>query len=233
MELQDFATLEDARAYTVVSTKMISADQMRIFVVICGLYSYFKLHDGDYQMATYDNMISGGEFNFINGHPSNITSLLDVMISLDPPQGQNLAKLRDMCVYFANRVSFPFKDTTAEVFDDLKLKQAFLGEQLPSHIEYLGGNNKHVKLSNEDVRLTVRLDAPVLVDTIVDFELLIRNTDDQEFSPVQNWTFQITVPAGSTTSTREITNTRKLTRHTQFTAKSNVLNPFTVEVTGA
>lgn len=178
----------------------------------------------------------GRDFNFITTSNkgqmviASINQLINVTMT---ERAAELEALLAICISVSNEVSYPFDEVTQIEVDEIKAELALMGDQPVTAVTYLGNQDKHVKIANEDVRLTVRLDAPVTVDTVVDFTLLIRNSDDQEFSPVDNWLFQITVPSGSTTATREITNTRKLTRHTQFTAKSNVLNSFTVEVTGA
>lgn len=183
-----------------------------------------------------DGSSDGGDFNFIRGTNKGegiirkTEEMRDVTLT---EHAVEIQQLLDLCIWHCNQITYPFASVTQIEVDEIKAELALMGDQPVTAVTYLGNQDKHVKIANEDVRLTVRLDAPVTVDTVVDFTLLIRNSDDQEFSPVDNWLFQITVPSGSTTATREITNTRKLTRHTQFTAKSNVLNPFTVEVTGA
>lgn len=229
MKLQDFADLSSAQTHIEVGARMVSPDMMIAFLATFSLMPQVMAGTDNEALALHKALDFGSEFNFINGHPSSVAPLLSRMVA----SGLVTQEFSDYCIAYANPTTTPFANSTEEEFQASKVAEALYGTQNATSVTYMGNNDKHIKLTNEDVRLTVRLDVAATVDTTVDFTLLIRNTDDQEFSPVQNWIFTIVIPAGSTTATREITNTNKLTRHTQFTAKSNVLNPFTVEVTGA
>jgi hypothetical protein len=173
-KLHEFETLADAQIYPVVETKMLSGDQMRIFMIMTGLYGYFKNHTSDAQMAAYDNMF-GGEFNFITGHPSDVTPLFQMMIAEEetPNVDTQLTSLLGLCQSYANNTSYPYADINQTEFDAVKLaygdvttvnlpwnKQSALkitlNEDLyePSNVVLLYSNNV---FSNENVGRPKRL----------------------------------------------------------------------------
>lgn len=233
-KLSDFETLEAAQEYSEISTRVLSADMMRPIMLKRGLYGYFLEGTSDYLLATMHNMQAGGEFNFIKGHPKYIGDLLGYMIHIekDVVYKAQLQLLMDDCHDYCNFEVKPFKDSTKSEFDKARKYAELHGVQEVNTVLYQGGADKHVKLDRETVRLMVILEKPVEVDTTVTFKLLIRNSEVHDFAELQNWSFQIIVPKGSITAAREITNTKQLTRHVQFSASADIINPFHVEVTG-
>lgn len=145
-KLYEFETLEEAQTQTEPSNKMISGDQMRVFMIQTGLYGYFKNHTSDAQMAAYDNTF-GGEFNFINEHPSNLTSLFQYMVAEEetPDVDNQLLSLLSLCQTYANQVSYPYSDVTQEEFN--ACKDAYSEE---FNIELDWNNQRFLKLTLHD-----------------------------------------------------------------------------------
>lgn len=206
-ELHEFATLTDAQAYTDVTTKMISSDQMRIFMIQTGLYGYFKNHTSDAQMAAYDNMF-GGEFNFINGHPSNVTPLFQLIISEaeTPDKDAELTSLLNACIAFANKVTFPYIAVTQEEFDAAKAKQSLYVETLQRNTGYpiIGSTQEwYVQPKHEKAGVFVFLDEAMPVDATFDVYVDQYVNDVFVESPLKRLT--ITVKAGELSSHQELT----------------------------
>lgn len=132
----DCIDIADAHAQYIDVKKMISGSQMKVFVVSQGLYGYFKNHTGDLESATYDEL-KGGEFNFINDHPSNISSLMDAIIyrsndatEVTLPDGSKktqqvaLTALKAICESYANQKQYPYKDKTQQDLDAAKAERS-------------------------------------------------------------------------------------------------------------
>jgi len=139
MILKDFTTLAAAQAHTEINGKKLSADLMRAFLndPTVQLYDYFKsathsatqfdyfgssFNIGDLKMTVYDNLTSAGEFNFITGHPSDQTTLMNVIIAAETniAINQQLVNLKNICLAYCNSVSYPFLNATQLQFNYAK-----------------------------------------------------------------------------------------------------------------
>jgi hypothetical protein len=120
MQIKDFETLANAQAHEVEEGKLISAETMRIFIIKSGLYAYFKNNSSDLQMAAYDNLQSGGEFNFINSDSKSIAGLFDAMIAGDTDYSAALTNLKSLCVSESNAMIQPFLSATLSQFNAVK-----------------------------------------------------------------------------------------------------------------
>lgn len=182
MKPVDFDTLEQAQSYTETTTKMLSGDQMRIYMVLTGLYSYFKNHTSDAQSAAYDNMF-GGEFNFIDGHPSNVSGLFQLMIDEEetPDVDTQLTTLLGYCQAYANQTSQPFAGLTQEEFDASKAEQALYVATHSTKTSYgqLDSNvTHHIQSSSRKLRVTVILDEAPTVETTSVVSTLVDLTNE-------------------------------------------------------
>ena len=125
------ATLEEVQSYPAVEGKKLSADLMRSFLNLprVQLYNYFKsaitsesptdvggdmYNIGDLKMTTFDNMAGVGEFNFIAGHPSDQSGLMDVLIfaETNPTLKKQLSILKVVCLKYCNQLVYPFAEVT-------------------------------------------------------------------------------------------------------------------------
>lgn len=181
MKLADFATLDEAKAYCENVGRMVSADQMRIFFLTYGLYLYFKNHSEPLEQATYDNMLSAGQYNFIDGHASNVSGLVDMLIAnasnvdtVRLPNGSNLTvkaaitALKQACVDFANVKTYPFENTTQAEFDAAKFipVRKAIDVYIPNanHLTLLSGEGADITLTD----ISVDGDFELLLDTCSD-----------------------------------------------------------------
>lgn len=245
--IQECIDLAEWRAQPLPVQKMISGSQMKAFVVTCGLYNWFKHHDGDSESATYDEMVGGGEFNMMTDHPSDITGLFDLMVdtadstttniqpkpnapdpSITTPQAA-LGMLKAICLAYANKTTYPNAKCTQEEFDRERAKQV-----TPAHtVEYPNGMNGetedlqyHVYLSNKQINLFAQLDAPATYDTTITVlaHEHIPSTSPFEFVATGFKVAVLIVKAGQTTSNQRI-NT-KLTQKVKFSAQADFNSPF-------
>ena len=125
------STLTEVQSYSEVKGKKLSADLMRSFLnhPQVQLYNYFKgattdieatligedyYNIGDLKMTTFDNMAGVGEFNFITGHPSDQTGLIDVLIyaETNPALQEQLSILKVVCLNYCNQLFYPFAEAT-------------------------------------------------------------------------------------------------------------------------
>ena len=232
MKLDEFATLAEAHAYTITTQKMVSGDQMRIFMLLNGLYLYFKKHDEALQTAAFDNL-QGAEYNFKNGHPSNVAALFDGMIlgEADETVSTQLTSLKNDCIAFSNTDTKPYELVEQLEFNEAVAAKALVGEQLSTETTYLGGLPYIIK-SGKELLITVTFDNEVPRDVSVEIyaELSI---DGVTFTPE-------TRPVS--TGLRFSTGMKTLafrsakgfaSRKLHFFGKANVKLPFTVDVTEA
>lgn len=139
--LQDFDNITQAKAYSLAEPKLIASDTMRILLLNTGLYTYFKQADTDLKAATWDTLQSGGEFNFMEGHRKNVTSLFDLIIAQEPSE-EIQSKLKDLkayCIQEANRVVYPFKSVTEEEYKIAELQKVPTTKEAigPSDLGYI------------------------------------------------------------------------------------------------
>lgn len=237
MKVADYATREDAKAAFLVNRKVFNSNEMTMYLLRCELLDHVLDAPSGILRAFGIRLLVDSRFDFRDNTGDGMANDYSLGLLIDGAADDGLKSkftyLRKLLVEAANVKSYPFSEITPEEFDKAKADALLYGEQDATSVHYMGGGDKHVKLANEAVRLTVLLEEPVAVDTTVTFGLLIRNHEDQEFSPVQSWSFSLVIPAGKVIASDDITNSSKLTRHTQFTAKANVINDFTVEITSS
>lgn len=232
MNLADFDTLDEAKAYALTNYKMVSADQMRIFMLVNGLYLYFKNHTEELVVAAFDNL-SGGEYNFKNGHPSNVSSLFDGIIAMesDPEQAAKLIALKDMCIAFSNQDTRPYENVEQLEFNNAVAAKALVGEQISTETTYLGGLPYIVK-TNKELLITVTFDNEVTRNVVVEIFAEL-SEDGVAFIPE---TRPVSIPLLFSVGMKGLTfrvakgfGSRKL----HFFGKANIKLPFSVNVTEA
>jgi len=117
MLLSDFSTLEDAQSHTTTTGKLISPDMMLSFITSFGLVdALITTPTTNESKAVQAAFQFGSEFNLMNGHPSSIAPILDVMIA----GGLASEAFKSTLVSYANPVTHPFADTTQAEFDEAK-----------------------------------------------------------------------------------------------------------------
>jgi hypothetical protein len=230
MNLDEFTTLAEAQAYTITTHKMVSGDQMRIFMLLNGLYLYFRNHTEALQAAAFDNL-QGAEYNFKSGHPSNVTALFDGMIigEADSTIAAQLTSLKNDCVAFSNRESKPYEFVEQLEFNEAVAAKELVGEQLSTATTYLGGLPYIIK-SGKELLITVTFDNEVPRDVSVEiFAELSKDgvTFTPETRPVStNLRFSVGMKTLAFRVAKGFAS-RKL----HFFGKANVKLPFTVDVT--
>ncbi len=251
MKPTDFATYELAKAENITTTKMTSGSQMKIYVVQQGLYLYFKNGTTDLLSATYDELISG-EFNFIEGHPSTVLPLLDVMIyqqgQLDiagstllviKPDGIEhsavvaLGLLKVACISYANKVKPAFPDLSEPEYDAMVLTETLYAPTEPKLIGYpeLGSNLEYAVISSgTPVKTAVVLTSPAPADMTVE---VFFHTD---YSYTENFDVKglkvgyIRIKKGETNGSIDIH--KSLSRKIQASAISNVICEYNLIIKG-
>jgi len=232
MNLEDFATLAEAQNYTITKQKMVSADQMRIFMLSNGLYLYFKASDKEFQSAAYDNLI-GGEYNFKIGHPSNVVNLFDAMIATENNTAiaDKLVTLKAECIAYSNHDTRPFEIVDQLEFNAAVAAKALVGEQLSTETTYTGGLPYIIKTAKE-LLITVTFDNEVTRDVAVEVFAEL-SKDGVSFVPLTRpVSTALRFSVGMKSLVFRVSqkfNSRKL----HFYGKANVKLPFTVNVTEA
>ena len=117
MLLSDFSTLEDAQTHSKTTGQLISPDMMLSFITLFGFVDALITNPTTNESKAVQAAFQfGSEFNLMNGHPSSISPILDVMI------GDGLAStdFKAALVAYANPVTHPFAETTQAEFDEAK-----------------------------------------------------------------------------------------------------------------
>jgi len=225
-KLKDFETLELAQAYEEPKTRLISPDMMTSILVATKTLNYFKASAGEVQGGVILAITAGSEFNFIVGHPIGDSHLeaLDAIIDELPA----LTVLKATVIGYCNSTTKPYANTTLNEFNAAKLK----GIQDVEAVTYLGGIDYHNKIQGESIMLIAKIVKALDVDTVVTVGLKLQGKTG-DYAEIANWKVSWKIPAGKHSMGYEISDTRRLTKKVQFTGTSDILNPFTLEVTGA
>ncbi|MBO9492075.1 hypothetical protein J7384_17065 [Endozoicomonas sp. G2_1] len=240
MKLSDFNTLSEAQAYSELKTKLISGSQMKIFVVGNGLYSYFKNHAGDLQAATYDEL-RGGEFNFINGHPSNVCAMLDAMIALSASEGNvtlldgtqvkvsdALTNLKNAAIVYANGAHKPFESVTQEQFD--QAKAALTPKSILASTNITTGDDTHYLINNgarEKHKVTITVSNASQYDDVFTVTALTKNNADDDYAVDSRIRGSIALKAGETAPITLTVNNSDLLRRVKYRVASKYDRDFT------
>ena len=227
MKLTDFNDLTEAHAYFTTQSKLVSADMMRVFMIQSGLYAYFKNHTEDLQMATYDNMSSGGEFNFMKGHASNVESLIDGMIAGDAINATALANLKTTCIAYSNVDTYEYANTTQEEFDTAVALEA-LNNPLMAHTYNIQGGIDYIVKTNRELIVDVIFDAPTQVNCKVDVRALLLDSATGIYVP-ESRVDSVNVPKDSVGKSYRIAR-GFAARKMKFEATCNYSLPFSVSV---
>lgn len=237
IKITDFNTLEDAKTAPLITRKVFNSNEMTMHLLRCDLLDDVLDATAGLMRGFGIRVIGDSRFDFRDNTDDGVANYysLNSLITSAPNEAtkSKFTALLDRLVSEANKTTYPFAQLSQDDFDKAHAEALLYGEQVPSAISYMGNNDKHVALANENVRFTVLLDAAVDVDTVVDFGLLIRNADDRDFSPVQNWSEKLTITAGHVIGSLDVADTRGFTRHVRFSATSNIKNGYLVEVTSA
>ena len=117
MKLSDFATLAEAQAYTETKGRLVSPDMVLSFITSFGLVDGLITNPTTNESKAVQAAFQfGSEFNLMNGHPSSISPILDVMIE----NGLASNDFKAALVAYANPVAYPFAGATQAEFDDAK-----------------------------------------------------------------------------------------------------------------
>ncbi|MBO9492220.1 hypothetical protein J7384_17800 [Endozoicomonas sp. G2_1] len=233
MNLSDFPDLATAKSYSVSKTKLISGSQMKIFVVANGLYSYFKNHSGDLQAATYDEL-RGGEFNFIDGHPSNVSAMLDAMIALSASEGNvtlldgtqvtvsaALTNLKNAAIAFANGAHKPFESATQQQFD--QAKASLTPKTILASTSITTGDDTHYLINNgarEKHKVTITVSNASQYDDVFTVTALTKNNDDDDYAVDSRIRGSIALKASETAPITLTVNNSDLLRRVKYRVAS-------------
>lgn len=234
MNLQDFADLASAQAYSQPKTKLISGSQMKIFVVANGLYSYFKNHTGDLQAATYDELL-GGEFNFIEGHPSNVGLMVDAMIAYADQEGrrvnildgsnitvkQAMINLKTQATAYANGTYKPFSEVTQEQFD--QAKASMTPKTILATTNITTGDDTHYLINNgarEKHKVTITVSNASQYDDVFTVTALTKNNADDDYAVDSRIRGSIALKAGETAPITLTVNNSDLLRRVKYRVAS-------------
>lgn len=113
MKLHEFATLAEAQAYSVIVARMMSPDMMVAFLASAEIFRAVVAEDSEPAAALRAALQFGSEFNFMDGHPASVLSLLKKMACATP-------EFEATCVTYANPETFPFINTTQSQFSSAK-----------------------------------------------------------------------------------------------------------------
>jgi hypothetical protein len=116
MKLQDFNTLDEAKAYSETQGKLISPDMMLAMLTKFGLVKSVLDATTDEALALKLAFQFGSEFNLINNHQASVKDLLDKMVT----DGLVNQAFVDYAIAYANPVVYPFADTTLTQFNNAK-----------------------------------------------------------------------------------------------------------------
>lgn len=117
MNLKDFDTLADAKAWTQTRGEFISRNEMNALLAGAGLYVAFKkIAEND--AHPFQNMIAAfldaTQYNFIQSETigQQNTAVLDAMIAADLPESPALTALKPTILAMSNIVHNPYSGTT-------------------------------------------------------------------------------------------------------------------------
>tara|TARA_R110000868_G_scaffold244061_2_gene500205 strand:- start:601 stop:1227 length:627 start_codon:yes stop_codon:yes gene_type:complete len=117
MKLSDFATLAEAQAYTETKGRLVSPDMVLSFITSFGLVDGLITNPTTNESKAVQAAFQfGSEFNFIDGSPTSIVPILDILIA----EGLANVELKTTLVAYANPITHPFADATQAEFDDAK-----------------------------------------------------------------------------------------------------------------
>lgn len=119
-QLHEFNTLQEAQAFQLKGQRMISPDMLVNILTKLGAFTKLTTEGTEASVALNAALQFGSEFNFIEGHPSSITSLLSEFRYMDDTIKQTL-------IGYANPVSYPYKETTQEEFNEALRIQSHQG----------------------------------------------------------------------------------------------------------
>lgn len=120
MNLQDFATLADAKAHTETRGTMIHRNTMNALLAEHGRYKRLKAiaNDVDHPMCdAVGAFLDSTEYNLIQADPTGqkIITMFDALIT-NENNDPDLIAVRDAALALANRVYYPFADVTGYDF---------------------------------------------------------------------------------------------------------------------
>ena len=122
MNLQDFATLADAKLYSQTHPKLIHRDTMNSLLADAQLYVTFKAIAQDASNPQLQNLIAAfldsQEYNFMVGNATGDRQIaaLDGLIALGGDLGAALAQIRPIILAIANPIVYPFANSTEHDF---------------------------------------------------------------------------------------------------------------------
>jgi len=113
MKLSNFNSLAEAQAYSETSGKMMSPDLMLSYLTMFGHVSILDNPINDETKALKHAFNFGSEFNLIKGHPSNIQSMLQIMVDA----GDISVPFQQAVIAYANPTIQPFATSTQLEFN--------------------------------------------------------------------------------------------------------------------
>ena len=125
MNLQDFATLVEAKAYTTTQPKLIHRDSMNSLLASAGMYIALKDVAAD-TASPYQNLMAAFldsvEYNFMIGNATGDRQIgaLDSIIASGGALGLGLAAIRPTILAMANPEVKPFENATEHAFQVAK-----------------------------------------------------------------------------------------------------------------
>ena len=110
--------LNKVENFYTLKQKMLTTDVLRIFMSQNQLYEYFVDATSGNKLLAADHMKSGGDFNFMIGHPLYIGDLLLTIKEEEVVDGikTSLQNLYDTCVAYSNRKA-PKYNVTLQNYD--------------------------------------------------------------------------------------------------------------------
>lgn len=176
-KLKYFESAEAARLYSCPMPeggKLVSSDMMTQFMVVTGLYAWFRSQTDDLCLALMDRVRTSSLFNFTTSSPVGVAniSLIDQLAlahNSDPALSEKLSNLKLYLLGYANPVGEPYSEITDFEFHVAKRDQ----EQIVSNIPM---DSKRHALEFE---LTDSLPLPVVIEVQ---QRYARTDDESEYT---------------------------------------------------
>ena len=227
MKLTDFSSLADAQAHTITGTKMISPDMMVAFITSFQLVNTIMTGTTNEAKGFQLGIQLGSEFNFINGHPAAVTSLLAKLVV----DGIVTQAFQDYCVAYANPMSKPYENSTQADWDaQVALDTVGANPTTLQEATYVGGQHL-VPVRHDKVKVKITV---LEVDAIANADSLIvtafsKNVDETVYSEEDIKRGNFSIPANWFGTKTFVVNHSNLQLHIQLKLTSKYNRTFTAE----
>ncbi len=234
MKITDFDTWENAKLYKESTPHILNSNELTIALLRTELYLYFKEGKTGIHAALMDRVRTLSRFNFttdIEGQGN--LYMLQLLIegeSGNPSIKSRLEGFRDICITMSIRDTYPFAESTQAQFDEAKSLLTITGDTSQTQVGYpVVGNLQewHIKLPNENIRVSAKLAQTKPVDTEIDIFAHV-NDFENIFTKVNKRYGVIVIPAGELTGSLSIK--KDLSRRVQFSGISNLIGSFELSI---